>query len=115
MNKVRKWIKLAEKNRTKMGKKRRTFSAKQKKEIALAAIRERESMSTIASKYSVHPNQVSQWKKEALLGLEQVFVDKRKHQRELKAQVSLQEELYSEIGRLKMELKWLKKKVGELE
>ena len=98
-----------------MGKKRRTFSSKQKKEIALAAIRERESMSAIASKYSVHPNQVSQWKKTALQGLEQAFIDKRKQEKALLEQTKLTEELYSEIGRLKMELKWLKKKVDEFE
>ncbi len=94
-----------------MGKKRRTFSALEKAKIALEALRERESSSSIAKRYSVHPNQVSQWKKKAIEGLEDIFVDKRKLVKMRKEHEELVEELYSQIGRLQMELKWLKKKL----
>ena len=97
-----------------MGKKRRTFSARQKSKIALEALREREPSSAIAKKYSVHPNQVSQWKKVALEGLESIFADKRKMSDIQKDHEALTEQLYSQIGQLQMELKWLKKKVGDL-
>ena len=97
-----------------MEKKRRTFSANQKSKIALEALREREPSSLIAKKYSVHPNQVSQWKKTAVEGLEGIFADKRKALVAQKEHEALTEQLYSQIGQLQMELKWLKKKVGDL-
>ena len=53
-----------------MSRKRRTFSAKQKAKIALAAIQERLPKGEIAVQHEVHPNQVSLWKKQALEGLE---------------------------------------------
>ena len=97
-----------------MGKKRRTFSAKQKSKIALEALREREPSSSIAKKHSVHPNQVSQWKRMALDGMEEIFADKRKMSEVHKEHEALTEQLYSQIGQLQMELKWLKKKSGGL-
>jgi transposase-like protein len=97
-----------------MEKKRRTFSARQKSKIALEAIREREPSSAIAKKYTVHPNQVSQWKMTALDGLEELFRDRRRSEAHQKEQGELTEQLYSQIGQLQMELKWLKKKFGEL-
>ena len=104
-----------------MGKKRRTFSARQKAKIALEALRKQpaptlrgEPSSAIAKKHSVHPNQVSQWKKTALEGLEGIFADKRKISDVQKEHEALTDQLYSQIGQLQMELKWLKKKVGEL-
>jgi len=90
-----------------MSKKRRTFSAKQKAKIALAAIQERLPNSAIASQYEVHPNQVSVWKKQALEGL---FTDGRKADDPAGEQNRIMEELYQKIGRLQMELDWLKKK-----
>jgi transposase len=60
-----------------MSKKRRTFSAREKSKIAIEAIRERETSSEIAKRYSVHPNQVSIWKKLALEGLDLIFEDRR--------------------------------------
>jgi len=95
-----------------MGKKRRTFSARQKSKIALEALREREPSSLIAKKYSVHPNQVCQWKKTAFEGLEGIFADKHKMSDSRKEHEALTDQLYSQIGQLQMELKWLKKKLG---
>ncbi len=93
-----------------MSKKRRTFSAKQKAKIALAAIQERQTSSAIASQYEVHPNQVSVWKKQALEGMESIFTDGRKSADPAQEQSRIIEELYQKIGRLQMELDWLKKK-----
>jgi transposase len=97
-----------------MSKKRRTFSAREKSKIAIEAIRERETSSEIAKRYSVHPNQVSIWKKLALEGLDLIFEDRRIKNETEKENSQLIEELYSQIGQLQMELKWLKKKVGQL-
>jgi putative transposase len=66
----------------------------------------------IGSKYSVHPNLVSQWKKQLLESLPQIFSDprfKQDHDHE-----QLEAQLYQQIGQLKVELDWLKKKVGLL-
>lgn len=93
-----------------MSRKRRTFSAKQKAKIALAALQERLPKGEIATQYEVHPNQVSQWKKQALEGLEAIFEDGRKQVVESNDQNQIIEELYQKIGRLQMELDWLKKK-----
>lgn len=97
-----------------MGQKRRTFSAKQKSKIALEAIQERLNAGEIAKKYTVHTNQVSKWKKIALEGLDDLFIDKRKLDKEKQEQEELTDKLYQQVGKLQMELEWLKKKVGEL-
>ena len=94
-----------------MRKKRRTFSSKQKSKIALEAIREREGTSALAKKYNVHPNQVSTWKRTALENMEELFRDKRRSDEERQEQAELVGQLYQQIGKLQMELEWLKKKV----
>ena len=97
-----------------MGRKRPTFSASQKSKIAIDAIKERLTGAEIAKKYSVHPNQVSKWKNTVLSGLEELFIDKRKSDIEKQEQLELTDQLYRQVGKLQMELEWLKKKVGEL-
>ena len=93
-----------------MSRKRRVFSAKQKAKIALAALQERLPKGEIATQYEVHPNQVSLWKKQALDGLEAIFEDGRKQVSQTDDQAQIIDELYQKIGRLQMELDWLKKK-----
>lgn len=89
---------------------RKKYGAEFKAKVALEALREQRTVSEIASEYGVHPTQVSQWKREALGGLAGVFsgeiVKKTEQDEELK------EKLYSQIGQLKMEVDWLKKKTG---
>ena len=97
-----------------MGQKRRTFSAMQKSKIALDAIKERLTAAEIAKKYSIHPNQVSKWKNTVLTGMEDLFIDKRKSDIQKQEQTELADKLYRQVGKLQMELEWLKKKVGEL-
>jgi len=81
-----------------------------KAKVALEALKEEKSSSEIASQYQVHPAQIRAWKAEALKGMETAFLDKRKHPEQDKDQ--LIEELYRQIGQLKVELDWLKKKIG---
>ncbi len=64
-------------------------------------------MHAIASRYAMHPVQVSQWKKEAAERLPEVFARKADHDAE--SAKERERELFVEIGRLKMELEWLKK------
>lgn len=102
------------KKRIPVKQKRRTFSGSEKARIALAALQERQTLSEIAQEYGVHPNQVSQWKKQALEVLVSGFADQRKSDRESKAQEDLVNELYQQIGQLTVERDWLKKKSGRL-
>ena len=88
-----------------MPKKRYTAAFKSK--VALEAIKGQKTISEIASGYEVHPNQVSQWKRQLRDGLEDVFTGpcKSNHSEEKE-----KDRLYQEIGRLKVELDWIKKK-----
>jgi putative transposase len=95
-----------------MTRKRRTFSAAFKAKVALAAARGDKTTAELAAKFGVHTNQITSWKKLLLEGAPELFADgRRRRQEEASAQ---EEELYEQIGRLKMEVEWLKKKSAEL-
>ena len=86
---------------------RKRYDSRFKAQVALEAIKNQRTISEIGSDYGIHPNQVSKWKREALEGLADIFSSKReKRQRDNQA---LQDELYKQIGQLKVELDWLKK------
>ena len=93
-----------------MGKQRRQFSAGFKAKVALEAIKGQRTVQEIASTFSVHPNQVAQWKRQALENLAELFTDGRR--RTDLSDEDLKSELYRQIGRLQMEIEWLKKKSG---
>ena len=87
---------------------RKRHSAEVKAQVALAALRERETTAQIAVRYGVHPTQVGCWKRQAKESLVEVFSsDRQQHQED---QRELVEELYKQIGQLTMQLDWLKKK-----
>jgi len=86
---------------------RRQHTAAFKAQVALAALRERQTLNELASRYGVHPVQVAQWKKQAQEGLPTVFANRRGKVAETEA--AQQARLYEEIGRLKVELDWLKR------
>ena len=88
-----------------MVRKRRVFGGKFKAKVALAAIRGDKTLSQLASQFSVTGNQVSAWKRKLLREAAELFEDGRKD-------VVADEALYEQIGRLKMELEWLKKKAA---
>ena len=92
-----------------MSQQRRRHTAEFKAQVAAAALKEQQTLNELASAYGVHPVQVAQWKKQALTGLAEVFVGRRARA-EQEAAVQ-QAQLYEEIGRLKVELDWLKRKV----
>lgn len=95
-----------------MKKQRKTWSADLKAKIALEAIKGQRTVNEIATHYGVHPTQVTQWKKQALAELPQLFSASRA--RAAQDDESLKAQLYQQIGQLKVELDWLKKKAGLL-
>ena len=90
--------------------KRKKFSSDFKARVALEAIRGEKTISEIASGYEVHPNVVGQWKKQVLEQLPEIFSNGNRRKRE--DDDALRDRLYQEIGQLKVELDWLKKKTG---
>ena len=91
-------------------KKRKIFSSQYKAKVALEAIREVKTANEIAQEFGVHPTQVGLWKKE-LQEQATLLFDVKRGPKPVD-QSADPERLYSEIGRLKMELDWLKKKSG---
>jgi len=91
-----------------MTTKRKRRSAQFKFEVALEAAKGLQTASQIASDREVHPNQISQWKKQLLE--EGVSIFSNKTFLKEKKQTLREQELYEQIGRLKMEVEWLKKK-----
>lgn len=93
--------------------KRRRHSAKFKFEVALAAAKGTKTLSELASEYQLHPSQISAWKRDFLESGPNVFSSRRARQE--REQAAREAELYEQIGRLKMELEWLKKKVTRID
>ena len=89
---------------------RRSFSAEMKARIALEAIKAQKTIQEIASHYGVHPNQVTNWKRQTIQGAPELFADRRS--RPDTSEEALKAELYQQIGQLQVELDWLKKKSG---
>ena len=92
-------------------RKGKRHSAQFKFKVALEAARGTKTLSELASAYELHPSQISEWKSRLLRDGASVFsTSVARQQREEEA---LQAELYEQIGRLKMELDWLKKKATQ--
>jgi putative transposase len=93
-----------------MAGKRKQHTAAFKAQVALAALRGDRTVNELAGHYGVHPTLIHSWKKQLLAGAQDVFGSGAKADpADAQAQ---QAELFEQIGRLKMELEWLKKKVA---
>ena len=80
--------------------KRKTHESAFKAKVALEAVKGEKTIAQLSSEYGVHPNQISKWKKKLLQELPALFSEKRQ----------AEAELYRQIGQLKVELEWVKKK-----
>ena len=92
-----------------MKKTRKRYSSEFKAKVALEALKEQKTLSELAQQFELHPNQISQWKKQLLDNVEQLFLNnsaksQRKHDQ-------LEAQLYQQIGQLSVEVDWLKKKL----
>ena len=91
-----------------MGDMRKRFSTAFKAKVAVEALKGEKTIAELSSEYGVHSNQIRQWKKKLVEELPDIFSDRRK--RSEKEGEELTSELYRQIGQLKVELDWLKKK-----
>ena len=91
-----------------MTKKRTQYSNDLKFKIGLEAAKGVKTVSQIATEHNLHPTQISNWKKQLLREGNTLFT--RPNDRQQREQQDREAELYEQIGRLKMELEWLKKK-----
>ena len=93
-----------------MGKKRIRHSTEFKAKAALEALKGLKTVNELAGQYQVHPTQISQWKRQVQEGAKELFANGRGKDNQ-EAEV-VQAKLYEEVGRLKMELDWIKKTAG---
>jgi len=89
---------------------RKQYSAEFKAKVALEAIKGNKTINELASGFEVHPNQITQWKKQVLEEVPQIFSTRRAQAQ--KGQEELTASLYQQIGQLQVELDGLKKKSG---
>ena len=95
-----------------MSKKRRKFSPEFKARVALDAMSEEHTLAELASKYSVHPNQISTWKKQAKEGMVASFSGKvQTDQQANEAQIK---ELHAKIGQLAVENDFLQRAFAKI-
>ncbi len=92
-----------------MTKKRNRYSAKFKAKVALEALRNEQTAAELSAKYGVHPTMISTWKKALLEKAEDIFSKGNKAKKDTEATV---DNLYREIGRLKVERDFLSRKLG---
>jgi len=93
-----------------MKRQRRQYSADWKAKVALEAIKGQRTVQEIASHYEVHPTLVTHWKKQLLEGAAEIFSNGKRVAAD--AEEELKAELYQQIGKLQVEVDWLKKKSG---
>ena len=93
-----------------MRKKRKRHEPGYKAKVAIEAVRERKTVSELASQFALHPSQIQDWKRTLLERAPELFAGPSPARREEAEQA----ELYEQIGRLKMELEWVKKKADRL-
>ena len=93
-----------------MKKGRKQYGKDFKAKVVVEVLKGQRTMAEISSHYQVHPSQIMKWKKKVLEAIPEIFVKGRTDNSG--AEEGLVEELYKQIGQMKVELEWLKKKSG---
>lgn len=91
---------------------RKVFDGAFKARVVLEVLRGEKTLSEIASEYEIHPNQIVTWKKQVLNVLPDILSRKTKNSE--KQEEEMQDELYKQIGELKVENEFLKKNLAKL-
>lgn len=92
---------------------RKQYSASFKAKVALAALNGHHTLNELATLYELHPTQINKWKSQLTKEADTIFTDKRKKENETKEKEM--DTLYQQIGKQKVAIDWLKKKVGLFE
>ena len=92
--------------------KRKRYTKEFKAKVALEAIKGQKTVNEIASEFGIHSSQINDWKRQLLAGMPQVF-DGQGERREAATEAE-RDQLYRKIGKLQVEVDWLKKKTGHL-
>jgi len=95
-----------------MAGKRRRFTAEFKARVVRAALREDKTLAELAGQFGVHPSQITEWKRQALEAMPEVFG--RRKAADAKASEAHEARLYEQVGKLQVELEWMKKKARQL-
>jgi len=95
-----------------MAGKRRRFTAEFKARVVRAALREDRTLAELAGQFDVHPNQIAEWKRQVLEALPEVFG--RRKAADARDSEDREARLYEQVGKLQVELEWLKKKARQL-
>jgi transposase-like protein len=89
---------------------RKKLSAEVKSKIVLKALKEQNTANEIASEFQVHPVQIAKWKKQAIAGMPSLFESQSADDKKAKHQLVETKDIYEQLGRLQMQLEWIKKK-----
>ena len=95
-----------------MAGKRRRFTGEFKARVVRAALREDKTLAELAGQFGVHPNQIAEWKRQVLEAMPDVFG--RRKEADAKASEAHEARLYEQVGKLQVELEWMKKKARQL-
>jgi putative transposase len=91
---------------------RKNYSSELKARIVLEILKEESTASQIAAKYNIHQTVINKWKNIMLEGIPELFADPRKKSIAEREKDATIEDLYRQVGKLSMQLEWLKKKCG---
>ena len=92
---------------------RKTYSSSYKSKVAIEAIKGDKTIAELSSSFEIHRDQIQKWKKIALRGISGLFSDKQTN-KEKRNSEKLTDELYRQIGQLKVENDWVKKKFNTI-
>jgi len=96
-----------------MSRKRRQHGSDFKAQVAVAALKEQQTIQELAKRFSIHTSQIQEWKRRLVSGAAEIF--QSPHEKTAARDEPSLAELYEEIGRLKVQLEWLKKKAARFD